>query len=396
LRPPTKANLFSTNIRVKKIFLLAGEASGDLHAAEVVRNLKRLRPDADVFGVAGSKSEDAGMRLLFDYRRINFMGFVEVAKHYRFLRGVINNLKETVLVEKPDVAVLVDYPGMNLILAKFFKQHNIPVVYYISPQVWAWKEGRVKTIRECVAKMLVVFEFEVEFYKRHGISATFVGHPILEEILHVTPPDKVAFLRQHHFSPTTKLIGLLPGSRPQELRKMMPVMLKAAELVSKKFDAAFLLATAPSLDDSVYAPYLAGSPIQPVKLAAYDAMQLSDFAFVTSGTATLESLCFGLPMAVCYKTGRLNYAIGRQLVKIKNISLANIVGTGLYSSERLVPELLQADLTPEKLFDEANKILSDDTATAALRHTLLQAKAKLGTGNASENAASEIVSLLGK
>lgn len=378
----------------KKLFVLAGEASGDLHGAGVLRALKRIEPSLEVFGVGGQAMQAQGARLIYSAEQINFMGFVEVAKHYFFLRRVLRDVQTAIRREKPRVALLIDYPGMNLLLAKFLKAQSVPVVYYVAPQVWAWKEGRVKTMRETIAKLCVVFEFEVEYFKRRGMEAKFVGHPILEELADLSLPPKSVFLDRFNFPAHQRFVGLLPGSRKQELERIFPEMLAASERLAERFDVKFLLGVAPTIPESFYQKFLSQTSVQPLCVSAYETMRYGDLGFVTSGTATLESLCFGLPMIVCYKTSPLNYFIGKRLVKIRKIALANIVATGLWSEEKIVPELLQDELTAERLVWHATRFLDDEAYRQSVSDRLRKAKENLGRLNPSEEVAKEIAALL--
>jgi len=348
-----------------------------MHAAGAVAALLKARPDVTVFGVGGPKLRALGAELLYDTAQMSIMGMVEVIKHAGFLRRVIRELKAAVLREKPSAALLVDYPGMNLIMARFFRELGIPVVYYISPQVWAWKEGRVKAIKRDVDRLLVIFDFEVEFFKRHGIRAEFVGHPVIEELAEVKLPPKERWLQQHNLSQEIRLIGLLPGSRKQEIAHIFPDMLKAARLLSKEYRCVFLFGRAPNLDKEVFSLLEEYQELPMLECSAYEVMQYSDLALVTSGTATFEALCFGVPMIVVYRTGQLNYMIGRQLVKLKSISLANIVTKGLLSGERAVPELIQHEASGEEIFRHAKIILDDPAVSSAMRKELQAARAKL-------------------
>lgn len=361
----------------KKLFVLAGEVSGDMHAAGAIAELFKARPDVQVFGIGGQKLRALGAELLYDTAQMSIMGFFDVLKHAGFLRRVIRNLKEAVRREKPDAAFLVDYPGMNLHMARFFHELGIPVIYYISPQVWAWKEGRVKAIRRYIDRMLVIFDFEVEFFRLHQINAEFVGHPVIEELADIALPAKELFLKSHDIGPDVRLIGLLPGSRRQEIAHILPEMLEAARLLNQQHPAVFLLGRAPHLDAGVYAMLPEYGDLSFINCSAYEVMQYSDLALVTSGTATLESLCFGVPMVVVYRTGELNYMIGRRLVKLKNISLANIVAKGLGSSERVVPELIQHDARGPEICRTAAIILDDPELSASMRRELLAARDRL-------------------
>ncbi|MBV5302907.1 MAG: lipid-A-disaccharide synthase [Chlorobium sp.] len=361
----------------KKLFVLAGEVSGDMHAAGAIAELLQARPDVKVFGVGGPKIRALGAELLYDTAQMSIMGMVEVIKHASFLRRVIRELKAAVLREKPSVALLVDYPGMNLIMARFLRELGIPVIYYISPQVWAWKEGRVKAIKRDVDRLLVIFDFEVEFFQRHGIHAEFVGHPVIEELAELSFPPQELFLKKHTLASETHLLGLLPGSRKQEIAHILPDMLQAARLLSKEYRVVVLLGRAAHLDKELFQILSDYQELSIIECSAYEVMQYSELVLVTSGTATFESLCFGVPMIVVYRTGQLNYLIARQLVKLKSISLANIVAKGLLSSDRAVPELIQQEANGAEIFRQARMILDDPSVASAMRSELLAARAKL-------------------
>ncbi len=378
----------------RKLFVLAGEVSGDMHAAGVIAKLLKARPDVRVFGIGGSKLRELGADLLYDTGQMSIMGMVDVLKHAGFLRKVIDDLKRAVLREKPFAALLVDYPGMNLVMARFLHKQGIPVIYYISPQVWAWKEGRVKTIRSHVDRLLVIFDFEVAFFSQHGIKAEFVGHPVVEELGEITLPDKSLFVKKHTLPPETRLIGLLPGSRNQEIAHILPEMLKAARLLSHQYPVVFLLGRAPNLDEEMSRFLSQYRDLSFVECSAYEVMQYSELVMVTSGTATFESLCFGVPMIVLYKTGWLNYFIGRQLVKLKNISLANIVTKGLMSAERAVPELLQHEASGTEIYRHARMILDDPYLAGAMRQELLAARSKLSELSPSSRVADVLLQYL--
>lgn len=383
----------------KKLFVLAGEASGDLHGAEVVRALRHKQPDLELYGVGGVHLQAEGVRLLYHTSEINFMGFVEVAKHLFFLRRVIKDLKAAALREKPDAALLIDYPGMNLLLAEFFHAHGIPVIYYIAPQVWAWKENRVKKIQKFVSKLCVVFDFEVDFFRKRGVEAAFVGHPILEELRRASVQSQPEFLQAHRLSPHTKLVGLLPGSRKQELERIFPEMLRAASLLKTQFEpdgVGFLLGIAPTIPQAFYEKFLSGSDVPVIQTSAYQTMAASDAVMVTSGTATLETLCFGTPMAVLYRASWLNYQIGKRLVNIKKIALANIVAEGLEGESKIVPELLQHDMTAERIVRELVPMLTHPAVAAEMRKALLAARETLGSLQPSEEVSRLVLELLEK
>ncbi|NTW54096.1 MAG: lipid-A-disaccharide synthase [Chlorobaculum sp.] len=379
---------------MKKLFVLAGEVSGDLHAAGPVRELLAARSGVKVFGVGGRKLAELGAELLYTTDQMSIMGFVEVLKHAPFLRKVIRDLKAAIVREKPDAALLIDYPGMNLHIAAFLKQLDIPVIYYISPQVWAWKERRVEKIRACVDRLLVIFDFEVEFYRRHGIEAEFVGNPVVEELAELKLAPKPEFLQRMSIDPAARIVGLLPGSRRQEIEKIFPEMLGAAKIIQNDASTVFLLGRAPHIPSSLYDRHLRESGIETLNCSSYELMQYSDLLLVTSGTATLESLCFAVPMVVLYKTSPLNYFIGKRLVKLHNIALANIVSRGLLSEKQTVPELIQHEANASKIAETALGILSEPAVNLAMRRELQEARARLSSDSPSRHVASVLLEYL--
>ena len=378
----------SRHMQDRKLFVLAGEVSGDLHASEVIKVVQTQCDGLKVFGTGGRMLRALGVELLYDVGDLSVMGFAEVVKQAFWLRKVIRDLKDAIEREKPDAALLVDYPGMNLVMAEYLHHLGIPVIYYISPKVWAWKEGRVRKIREYVDHLMVIFDFEKEFYRRHGITADFVGNPVVEEIAKLQLPPKEEFLREHGIGERQKIIGLLPGSRKQEIAFVCPEILRAAKMLREKYGAVFLMGRAPHVDHRLYDSCSKAAGIPFVDCSAYEVMRYSDLLLVTSGTATLEALCFGTPMIVLYKTGWLNYAIGKRLVRLHSISLANLVANGLYVRERTVPELLQHEMKAERIVDEVSRLLDDGAAFRKMGQELLAAREKLGAASPSKKVAS--------
>jgi len=385
---------FQQSTRGKTLFVLAGEVSGDLHAAGPVGTLLEQAPGTKVFGVGGRKLAELGAELLYTTDEMSIMGFVEVLKQAPFLRKVISELKAAILREKPDAALLVDYPGMNLHLAAFLKKQGIPVIYYISPQVWAWKERRVEKIRAYVDRLLVIFDFEVEFFRRHGIEAEFVGNPVVEELAEMKFPPKQQFRERMNIEPDARIVGLLPGSRKQEIEKIFPEMLGAAKRIREKANAVFLLGKSPHIDPSLYERHIREAGLEPLVCTSYEVMQYSDLELVTSGTATLESLCFAVPMVVLYKTSPLNYFIGKRLVKLNNIALANIVACGLLSEKQAVPELIQHEANAENISQKALDILCDESVALAMRRELQEARARLSSDSPSHHVAAVLLEYL--
>jgi len=366
-------------------YIIAGEASGDLHGSNLIKELRKLDTAANIRCWGGDKMEAAGAKLVKHYRDLAFMGFVEVIKNLRTIFRNIDFCKKDIAEHTPDVLILIDYPGFNLRIAKWAKQQGIKVVYYISPQVWAWKENRVKGIKENVDKMLVILPFEKDFYKKWDYEVEYVGHPLVEVVdSWLLTADSNKHLITNNDQPTTNIIALLPGSRQQEILKKLPIMLQ----VAKHFpDYQFVVAKAPGLDENFYngllAPY---SNVSSVVNKTYELLSQSKAALVTSGTATLETALFAVPEVICYKGNALSYQIAKRLIKIKFIGLVNLI-----MDKEVVKELIQDELTVANLTKELTALLTSEkkqqqlaTDYAALKKLLSQG------GHASANAAKSI------
>ena len=374
----------------KKYYIIAGEASGDLHGSNLVAALKQLDTNADIRGWGGDKMQLAGMELVKHYRELAFMGFVEVVKNLGTILKNLNFCKEDIRQFQPDVLVLIDYPGFNLRMARWAKQQQIKVVYYISPQVWAWKENRVKMMKQCIDKMLVILPFEKEYFRnKWNWDVTYVGHPLIEEIAKKQSIGSSLVINggegEAHQKP---VVALLPGSRKQEIEKKLPVMLE----VSKAFpDCQFVVAQAPSLDTSFYEVYTSHYPnVSIVNNRTYDLLMQSAAALVTSGTATLETALFGVPEVVCYKGSKISYQIARRVIRISYISLVNLI-----MNREVVKELIQGDMTTENLIHELDRLLNNPVRQKQLQQDYATLKDLLSSGgNASEKAAAAIVSLI--
>lgn len=364
--------------------VIAGEASGDLHGAGVVRELLKANPKLDIFGVGGDRMKLEGMNLIYHIRELGFMGFVEVIKHLPFIKVMEHTLEQVVKFKKPDVLVLIDYPGFNLRFARRVRKYGLKVIYYVSPQVWAWHRSRVKKMRNLVDSMLVVFPFEVDFYKKENIPVEFVGHPLLE-VLNAGMTRK-NFCKRYDIDPSKKILGLIPGSRRQEIEKIFPVMLRAARRVAAEEEMEIVVAVAPTLEESFFRTLFNLDDVHLVKGATYDVMKQSHFAFVTSGTATLETACFGTPMFVLYKTSWLTYFIGRLLITVKNIGLVNIV-----AGRTIVPEFIQNRVAVGTVAQEAIRLLRNEEGLKAMRTELSTLKKKLGSAGASRRVARHIL-----
>ena len=369
---------------VNRVMVIAGEASGDLHGSGVVRELKRLNPKIDVFGVGGDKMKQQGMELVYHVNELGFMGFVEVLRHIPVIRSVQRTLETLLKLRKPDVVLLIDYPGFNLRFAKIARKHGIRVVYYISPQVWAWHRSRVKAMKGIVDKMLVIFPFEVELYRKEGVDVEFVGHPLLEVLK--SDLDRAGFFKRYSLDPSKRLLGVLPGSRVQEIEKIFPEMLKASKEIAARLDMEVAVAVAPTLEERYFRTLYPVEGVHLIRGATYEVMAHADFALVTSGTATLETALFETPMVVVYRTSWLTYLLGRLLIQVENIGLVNIV-----AGKKIVPECIQQSATASNLVREALRLLNDDAALESTRRELSLIRQKLGKTGASRRVAEHIL-----
>ena len=366
------------------ILIIAGELSGDVQGGKLVAAIKKMSPDVSITGIGGDNMKDAGMELLRHIREMSFLGFSEVIKHLPLIRQIMNELTEWIETNRPETVVLIDYPGFNLRLAKKAKKLGCRVVYYISPQIWAWGAGRIKKISRLVDHMIVVFPFEEKIYRSAGIKVDFVGHPILEGLKSELSRDE--FFEKHGLKSDKSLVGLLPGSRIQEVEKLYLPMIEAAELMKKELPALqTVTGVSPTLNEKMYSIIETGKDLEHSK-AVYDVMQHSDLLFVASGTATLESACLGTPMIIVYKVSPVSWFLGKMLVKLKNIGLVNIV-----AGELIVPEILQSEVTATRLASEGLSLLGDKTLMEDTRKRLVMVKESLGKTGASQRAAELIV-----
>ena len=371
-----------------KYYIIAGEASGDLHGSNLIRELKKMDALASIRCWGGDLMEQAGGDLVKHYRDLAFMGFIEVVMNLRTIFRNLRLCKQDILRYQPDAIILIDYPGFNLRVAEWAKQKGIKVIYYISPQVWAWKESRVNIIKRSVDKMLVILPFEKEFYAKWNMPVEYVGHPLIEVV--EKAQNNFSDANSFNLSPLNQhnVIALLPGSRVQEVAKKLPMMLQA----SKAFpDHQFIIAKAPSLDDSFYEPYLQAYPnVRTLRNKTYELLMQAKAALVTSGTATLEAALFGVPEVVCYKGSMISYQIAKRLVKVKFISLVNLI-----MDREVVKELIQDQLTTENIEQELKDILYNTDRKRQLHadYTELRNLLKKG-GPASQNAARIIYNFL--
>ena len=366
-----------------KYYIIAGEASGDLHASNLVAEIKKKDKKAEFRGCGGDLMRAQGVDLLKHYRTMAYMGFVEVAVNLRKVLGNIAQCKKDIIDYQPDAIILVDYPGFNFRIADFAHEKGFKVFYYISPQVWAWNRRRVKKVKLSVDKMLVILPFEEEFYKEYGVNVTYVGNPLLDELAKFGTANRSIFLRRNSLGEKREIIALLPGSRKQEVKRVLPIMLRAA---SHFPDYQFVVAGVSSLDKSLYKKIMGNSDVFLIENQTYELLQNSSAAIVTSGTATLETALFTVPEVVCYKATTLSYFLAKWMIKVKYISLVNLV-----MDKEVVKELIQGDLTEENIVNELELLLHNGKRQRQLLEDYEELKGRLGNAGASEKAAEVII-----
>lgn len=374
----------------KKILIVAGEASGDLQAASLIKEIKKLHPEISFFGLGGKNMRSAGVELYTDLSDLAVIGFFEVLKNLKKIKAIFRLLLKKTDEAHPSLAILVDYPGFNLRLAAELKKRQIPVVYYISPQVWAWGRERIKIIKKLVKRMVVFFEFEKELYEKAGVPVSCVGHPLLDL---VKPKlDKAELLRQLQLLENKYTVAILPGSRRGEVKTHLPIMLKTANLIKEKINAVqFLILKSSSLEDDLFKEILAGSPLAMPLLSnqTYDGLAVSDFALVASGTATLETAILGIPMAIIYKVSFLSWLYLKMAIKIPFVGLVNII-----AGKKIVPEFIQYNARPEKIADYAIGLLTQTQDAQIIKKLLGNVKNALGEKGAATRAAQIILECL--
>lgn len=370
-----------------KYYIIAGEASGDLHGSNLIKALKKEDPGADIRCWGGDLMEKAGATLVKHYRDLAFMGFVEVLMNLRTILKNIKFCKQDIEKFKPDVIIFIDYPGFNMRIATWAKQKGIPTHYYISPQIWAWKENRIKAIKRDVDKMYVILPFEKDFYEtKHNFPVEFVGHPLIDAIHSRKNISQEEFIKENNLE-NKPIIALLPGSRKQEISKMLEIMLSICDDFT---DYQFVIAGAPSQEYSFYQTFLKKKNVHFVANKTYDLLSHSHAALVTSGTATLETALFKVPEVVCYKGSRISYEIAKRIITLKYISLVNLI-----MDKEVVKELIQHELNTKNLKAELQKIL-EPTYRQKLFQEYDALEQKLGGDGASEKTARLIVSTIKK
>ena len=371
----------------KLLMIIAGEASGDMRAAEVAAALRQSVPSLRMTGVGGDHMRKAGVESFADITELAVIGFSDVIKNYGRIKKVFHHVLAEVDRTKPDAVLLVDYPGFNLRLARKLKERKIKVIYYISPQVWAWKEQRIKLIKQVTDKMIVLFAFEQTFYKKYKMDVDYVGHPLMDQIK-VTVPERDV-LASLGLNPGYPVIGLLPGSREKEITRHLPVMIKAAEALHKKNKTfQFVLLKAPTVDAQLIDPLVheAKCPIRVIEQTSYNEFNALICCMVASGTATLEAAILQKPMVIIYKTSWLTYQLAKFFITIPHIGLANIV-----AGRAVVPELIQEKATGENLALEIGKLLSDHKLSNKIQKEFAKFPTLLGESGASQRAAKIIL-----
>lgn len=373
-----------------RIMISCGEPSGDLYAGALTAEILKLEPDASIAGFGSERLRAAGASLIRDFGGVSVTGLTEALRviprswqNYRALLRAADG-------ERPDVFVPIDFPDFNFFLARAMHTRGVPVVYYISPQLWAWRRGRLKTMKRVADRVLVIFPFEAPFYERAGVPVTFVGHPLLE--LTRPPASRDAFMREHGLDPARPLVAILPGSRRNELHAILPDLVRSARLIAERTPTVqFVLARAPHLSDELFAP-LAELPVgsRPIVIEGdTDAVLASaDVAILASGTVTVQAALHGCPMVVVYRLGALTYRVGKPFVHVDTYAMVNLV-----AGRQVVPELIQEAFTPQAVASETLRVLNDPAHAAAVRAELAAVRAKLGTAGASRRAAEAVIAV---
>jgi len=370
------------------VLIVAGETSSDRYGALLVQTFKKHHPSTRFFGIGGKQMAKEGVDLLYTVRDISLVGF-EIVSHFSSLLKIFRRLDREIILRKPVAAVLIDSPDFNLRLAKKLKKRSIPVLYFIGPTIWAWRRGRLKTIKKNVKKMLLIFPFEEKIYQDHKIPAAYVGHP-LKDVIHLSL-SKQEFYQKHGLDKQKRLISLLPGSRKGELKFHMPILLEAIKKIHSVFNVQFLLLKAEHLDDRLFSAYLP-SPVQDFKMVTedkYEAMAYSDLILAACGTANLEAVFLDVPLISFYRIWPFYYWAGVKFVKIKDYSITNIL-----AGEKIIPELIQKHFTAENLSREVQKILESESGKAEMLKHFKNIKKSLGEQSAFQNVVDELKQII--
>lgn len=370
--------------------IIAGEASGDLHAAKLVEGVKQRMSDVEFFGIGGHSMRQAGVEILVDSAELAVVGLIEVLAQRKVIFGALNRMREILRTSPPDLLILTDYPEFNMRLARTAKECGVKVLYYISPQIWAWRQGRVKKIKQLVDMMAVVFPFEVDFYSQHNVPVTYVGHPLAHEVK--ASADRDSLLREFNLDPQRPAVGLFPGSRRSEVKRLLPIIIATAQqLHAQRPELQFVLPVASTLSEEVIREHTPTNDldIRFIHQRPYDAMQASDAIITVSGTVTLEIALIGTPMVVINRLAWLSYQIVKRMLKIKHIALCNIV-----TQRYIVPEHIQNDATPDKIVPVVLRMLEDESYRNEIKAGLAEVKQKLEDDSHITDIASVTVDML--
>ncbi len=374
---------------MNSILIVAGENSGEKYGADVIHEFKKKHSSCSFFGIGGTRMRDEGAELIFSIEDLSAIGIIEVISRIPHFRRMFNRLEKEIEARRPVSAVLIDSPDFNLRLARKLKKAGIPVLYYISPTVWAWRSGRLKTIKDVVSKMCLIFPFERDLYKEHGIPAAFVGHPLKEKVK--TRLGREEFFKKYSLPSASRLIALLPGSRKTEIKNNLPVLIQAVGRMKKDIPAIFLLILAESLERDYVGRFVPSqeTDIQVLDEDRYEAIAYSDLALSACGTANLEAALLGTPVIAFYRVSPLTYYPFRRLLKICNYSIVNIL-----AGKRIIPELIQRQFTGERLAQEAVELLSSENARAEMKAEFQRIAESLGQESASVHVAAELEKLI--
>jgi lipid-A-disaccharide synthase len=386
------SEMMTGQIGPRRVLIIAGEASGDLHGANLVKAIHRAAPEVQFYGIGGDSLKKAGTELLFHNSHLAVVGIVEVLTKFRSILRALAQVKQSLAKENLDLAILIDFPDFNLHVATHLKKKGIPILYYISPQIWAWRGWRIQRIKRLVDKMVVILPFEASFYRDKGVDAAFVGHPSLDIVKPLSGSNE--FRSRLGLSPEKRIIGLFPGSRDLEVRQLLPIMLEAARLLARQLpDLYFLISAAPDIDGDEIRPLMRNYDLEAeiIENYQYDTMAVSELLIVASGTVTLEAAILNTPMVILYKLSPLTYWIGRMMAKVQHIGLVNLV-----AGETVAPELIQKSASPEKIFEEALSILRDRKRSSSIKSALGAVRGKLGAPGASERAARLALEMMGR
>ncbi|NWF89989.1 MAG: lipid-A-disaccharide synthase [Ignavibacteriaceae bacterium] len=373
----------------KNILVIAGEVSGDMHGAALIRELKKLNQDIEVYGIGGNLMKNEGAFLVHHINRMAFLGFVEVIKHIPFIKKVQRDLISLVKEKNIHTAVLIDYPGFNLNLAVKLKELKVNVAYYISPQIWAWGKNRIEKIKRVVEKMIVVFPFEQKIYQDFGVDAEYVGHPLMEIINNHKFLTKEFFYNEFALDTDKEILLIMPGSRKHEIEKIFPQSILAAQKLADAYNMQIVVSASQNIQKEFFFTVTKERQFKVISSHTYELMKYSKFGIIKSGTSTLEAAIFQLPMLIVYKTNWLTHFIGKRLIRVKNIGMVNIL-----MNEQIVPEFIQNDVSADKIFEKCKEILSNDEKYSLMKQKLGKVKDILGENGASKRAAQIIFNLM--